>query len=65
MRKNLIINQIFGLSVWSLEMEIDDILFQWSSDFLVSNESMRKKNLNPNKATHLIVEFMHQREVIK
>lgn len=24
MRKNLIINQIFGLSVWSLEMETDD-----------------------------------------
>lgn len=65
MRKNLIINQIFGLSVWSLEIEIDDILFQWSSDLLVSNESMRKKILNPTKATHLIVEFMHKREVIK
>lgn len=43
MRKNLIIKQIFGLSVWSLEMGIDDIPFQWSSDLLVSNENMGKK----------------------
>lgn len=43
-RKNLILNQIFGLSVWFLEMEIDGNPFKLSSDLLVINENMGKKN---------------------